>query len=237
MTMRWHDLLFLHWPAPREELIKSIPPGLELDLFEGQAWIGIIPFWMSNIRPRGLPALPWISRFPELNVRTYVHAGGKPGVWFFSLDAANPVAVRIARRFFHLPYFDAQMHIQPGDQDQFAYSSERSHLNSASARFRAIYGPAGPVRPAAAGSLAAWLTDRYCLYAADPTNRIWRTEIDHARWPLQPAYVKLQTNTMTAPLGLSLTRPAPLAHYSRFLEVLVWSPERVHPPEMAGAII
>jgi len=103
MTQTWHDLLFAHWPVDKERLRAKLPPGIALDLFDGQAWLGVVPFRMSNVAPRGLPALPWVSAFPELNVRTYVTRDGKPGVYFFSLDAANPLAVQTARTLFHLP--------------------------------------------------------------------------------------------------------------------------------------
>jgi uncharacterized protein YqjF (DUF2071 family) len=111
MAMTWYDLAFLHWPVPAEQLRPLIPSGLELDTYDGQAWLGIVPFGMSGVRPRCLPVVPWLSKFLELNVRTYVTAEGKPGVWFCSLDAANPVAVRIARKTFNLPYYDAAMRL------------------------------------------------------------------------------------------------------------------------------
>ena len=111
MTQSWHDLLFAYWPVATDLLCWKIPPGLELDLFEHQAWLGIIPFHMSNVAPRGVPALPFVSAFPEINVRTYVRVGDKPGVFFFSLDAGNPLAVTVARTMFHLPYFSAAMKV------------------------------------------------------------------------------------------------------------------------------
>src|SRR6266508_3536850 len=109
MRMQWHDLLFMHWPVNRDALRRYIPPRLEIDTFDGSAWIGVVPFRMSGVVPRLLPPVPYLSAFPELNVRTYVSAEGKPGVWFFSLDAGNPIAVEAARDVFHLPYYNAQM--------------------------------------------------------------------------------------------------------------------------------
>ena len=104
MRQVWHDLVFAHWPVSVDQLRPLIPPGLQIDTYDGQAWIGVVPFRMSGIRPRLLPAVPWLSAFPELNVRTYVVADDKPGVWFFSLEAANLVAVTIARWWYCLLY-------------------------------------------------------------------------------------------------------------------------------------
>ena len=220
MAQSWHDLLFAHWLVPREALRPLVPASLPLDTRGGEAWIGVVPFRMTGIRPRFLPAVPWLSAFPELNVRTYVTRDGKPGVFFFSLDAANPVAVVAARRFYHLPYFRARMSLTH-DGDGVGYASQRSHRGAPPAEFRARYGPMGPVGRAEAGSLAHWLTERYCLYAVDPAGGVWRCEIHHEPWPLQPAEATIQTNTMTRPLDLEL-RGAPLLHFARRLDVAVW---------------
>src|SRR6266550_2938689 len=124
MTQSWHNLLFAHWPVNAETLRTKIPPGLPLDLFDGQAWIGIVPFRMTNVAPRFIPALPLLSEFAELNVRTYVTLGGKPGVYFFSLDAASSMAVAAARSMLHLPYFSATMSVG-GDGARVERSEER----------------------------------------------------------------------------------------------------------------
>ncbi len=125
MAQSWHDLLFAHWKVDAAVLRPHVPAELEVDTFEGQSWLGVVPFRMSGVRLRWTPALPWLSAFLELNVRTYVTAQGKPGVWFFSLDAANPVAVAAARLSFHLPYFKARMTC--GDVDGWIqYQSERT---------------------------------------------------------------------------------------------------------------
>src|SRR5688572_8640413 len=185
--MRWHELLFMHWPLPAAALRPLIPAGLELDTFDGAAWLGVVPFRMSHIRHRLLPPVPGTAALPELNVRTYVTAGGKPGVWFFSLDAASRLAVRGARWRFHLPYYDAVMSCPRDDSGTIAYQSTRTHRNAPPARFAARYRPIGPPVRAGAGTLEHFLTERYCLYSADAAGQVFRGEITHVPWPLQPA--------------------------------------------------
>src|ERR671913_672126 len=142
LSMRWQNLLFMHWPVREEVLRPLIPSALTLDTFDGSAWLGVVPFRMSGVRPRSLPRVPWLSNFPELNVRTYVTAEGRPGIWFFSLDAHNPVAVRLARATFHLPYFDAEMscHHSGG---KILYRSVRTHRWAPPAEFAVGYGSSG----------------------------------------------------------------------------------------------
>ena len=152
MTQTWHDLLFAHWPVDAAVLREKIPSQFELDQFDGQAWLGVVPFHMSNVSPRGVPALPWISAFPELNVRTYVRVGGVPGVYFFSLDAANPAAVAIARTMFHLPYFSAAMKVEERD-GWIDYASHRDTNSGPGAEFVGRYRPVGEPRPPVAGTL------------------------------------------------------------------------------------
>lgn len=226
MRMRWLELVFLHWPVPVSALRPHLPPGLELDLFQGQAWVGVVPFRMEDVAPRGVPALPWLSAFTELNLRTYVVAEGKPGVWFFSLDAANPVAVRVARAAAHLPYFDAKMRC--GKREGWThYASQRTHPGAAAAEFRARYRALGAVSPAQRGTLEHWLVERYCLYAADKRQRIFRGEIAHAPWPLQPGVVEIEANTLTDALGFSLSGAPTLVHCAQPVDVVAWNLEKL----------
>jgi uncharacterized protein len=227
MRMRWHDLLFMHWPVPAKSLWGWIPPTLTIDTFDGTAWIGIVPFRMSDVAPRLVPPIPLFSAFPELNVRTYVTAEGKPGVWFFSLDAANPVAVEGARDMFHLPYYNARMGCEPVGEG-IQYVSDRTHRNSPQAVFRGQYRPTGLVYRSTAGTLESWLTERYCLYAANQRGQVWRSDIHHAQWPLQPAEAEVQENTMTGQIRLTLPNTKPLLHFARFLDVVAWWPQRLH---------
>ncbi len=226
MGQSWHDLLFAHWPIPPEVLRPLVPASLELDTFEGQAWIGVVPFHMSNVRVRGLAPVPYTSRFPELNVRTYATVDGKAGVYFFSLDAASPPAVMAARRWFHLPYFNAQMSIT-ATGDKFDYTSRRTHRNAPAAEFQGSYGPIGEVYRSQPGTLEHWLTERYCLYAVTAANRVYRGDIHHQPWPLQPAEADISKNTMTQPHNIELPPTKPLLHFARRLDVIVWQLRRV----------
>jgi len=226
VAQTWSDLLFAHWPLPAAALRPLLPAGLPLDTFDGVAWLGVVPFRMSGVHPRLLPAVPWLSAFPELNVRTYVVRDGRPGVFFFSLDAGNPVAVALGRGVFKLPYFRARMR-STTRSGEIAYVSERTHHGVPRARFAARYGPSGPGAAPSLGSLAYFLTARYCLYAADRAGRQYRAEIDHAPWPLQPAAATIAANTLAAAHGIILPEQPPLLHFARRLDVRVWPLRRL----------
>jgi uncharacterized protein YqjF (DUF2071 family) len=224
MTQTWHDLLFAHWPIDPATLRSKIPPVLELDLFDGQAWIGIVPFHMTNVAPRGIPALPWVSAFPELNVRTYVRVADKPGVFFFSLDAGNPLAVAAARTLFHLPYYTADMTVDVSG-DRVRYESRRRDDDVAV--LRGEYEPVGPVGPPRRSSIEHFLTERYCLYATDAANRLYRLEIHHPRWPLQPARAVFDANGMADAAGVRLPALQPLLHFAKRQDMVAWAMHRI----------
>jgi uncharacterized protein YqjF (DUF2071 family) len=226
MAQSWHDLLFAHWPIDAALLRPHIPTALQVDVFEEQAWIAVVPFRMSGVRLRCTPSLPWLSAFPEMNVRTYVSAGGKPGVWFFSLDARNPVAVAIARAWFHLPYFRAQMDGQERDS-WIHYRSERRHPGAASGIFEGKYRPVGEIFEPKPGTLEHFLTERYCLYAADSRGQVYRGEIHHPPWRLQAAEAELAKNSMVEAAGLALPSDKPLLHFARRQDMVAWAPQRV----------
>ncbi len=226
MQMRWVDLLFAHWAVDAAVLRRLIPAGLDLDLFDGQAYVGAVPFRMEGVTLRRVPAIPGLHVFAELNLRTYVTAGGKPGVWFFSLDAGQKLAVRSARRFFHLPYFDARFEIH-STGERVRYSAVRTHRGAPGASFSATYQPVGAVNPAASGSLDAWLTNRYCLYAADVDGRLYRGEIDHEPWPLQPAVAEIHVNSLGEWLGIGMHGPPQTLHFSKTLDVHAWLVEEL----------
>ncbi len=222
MHQRWHDLLFMHWRVPVDVLRARIPRELDIDAFDGEAWLAVVPFRMSGIRPRYLPGVPWLSAFAELNVRTYVTANGKPGVWFFSLDAANPLAVLIARSVFKLPYFNARMRCDAAPNQGIDYASTRTHRNAPAAELLAHYRPTGPVFEARPGSLEYFLTARYCLYTADANGRVYRGEIEHLSWPLQSATAEVERNSMAAAHGFTLPDEVPHLLFARDLTVQIW---------------
>ena len=226
LGMHWHDLLFMHWPIRADTLRRHMPSALPIDMFDGTAWIGVVPFRMSRVVPRLVPPVPYLSAFPELNVRTYVVAEGKPGVWFFSLDAGNPIAVELARNAFHLNYYNASMSCRRAGES-VEYSSARRHRHAPPGAFQGRYRPAGPAYQSAPGTLESWLTERYCLYAANRKGAIWRSDIHHARWPLQPAEAEIEHNSMTEQIGHSLPETKPILHFARHLEVVAWLPERL----------
>jgi hypothetical protein len=222
MVQVWHDLLFAHWPIAYESLRRLVPPQLPLDQFDGQCWVGVVPFWMSGVRARGMPAIPGLSRFPELNIRTYVTYGGKPGVYFFSLDAGNRMAVWGARAFYHLPYFFADMKSENVGSEIEYHSLRRG----AQAEFRGRYGPGAPVEFRQPGSLEYWLCERYCLYTVH-REKVDRGQIHHAPWPLQDACAQIGANSMASAAGIILPDAKPLLHFAKRQEVLVWPLEAV----------
>lgn len=226
MTMTWHDLLFAHWAVGAAALRPLIPPELELDTFGGTAWLGIVPFRMSGIRMRGYPPIPTTTAFAELNVRTYVTAHGKPGIWFFSLDAASALAVTVARRFWHLPYFGARMSCKV-EGDAVSYYSHRTHRGRPIAQFAATYRPVAPPAPSPPGSLEHFFTERYCLFARHRRGTILRGDIHHAPWPLQAAEAEISSNSMAESLGITLPGPPQHLHFARRLDVVAWPLTRV----------
>jgi uncharacterized protein YqjF (DUF2071 family) len=224
MTQTWHDLLFAHWPVDPQVLASRLPPAFELDLYNGQAWLGIVPFRMTNVAPRGVPSLPRISEFPELNVRTYVRVGDRAGVYFFSLDAGSALAARTARMLFNLPYHPASMLVTPRG-NAVEYLSRRG--TERSAEFNATYEPTGPSAVSSPGSLEYFLTERYCLYHADRRGTPYRLDIHHPPWPLQTAEARIHANGMASANGLATPGGPPLLHFARRLDMVAWAPSEL----------
>ena len=219
MAQTWLDLLFAHWEVDPASLARVVPSELPLDTFEGRAFVGVTPFEVRNLRLRVTWPGPWVSAFPEINVRTYVTVDGKPGIFFFSLDAASRLAVATARRAYRLPYFPARMSI--ARERAIAFMSERTQEDAPAAAFTATYRPIGDPAHARPGTLEHFLTERYCLYTLDEDRQVRRGEIHHPPWSLQPAKAEIDRNTMGSEIGLALGGP-PLLHYAARQDVVFW---------------
>ena len=237
MTQRWNDLLFAHWPVPAAQLEPLLPEGLEPDVFQGSAWLGVVPFWLDRIKMRGFPSLPGLRHFPDLNVRTYVRDAqtGTPGMYFFSLDAANLLAVAIAHTFFHLPYHWAEMRLDQRSEREFSFYSRRRFTHDPVV-FRARYRGLGPTRKvveARSGSLEYFLMERSSLYTRNRAGHAVRSSLHHVPWPLEDAEAEIEQNDLAQSIGIKLPDIEPVLHYSRRLAVYVWPAELVR-PALAG---
>jgi uncharacterized protein len=223
MRMRWRDLLFAHWVVDEAALRPLVPPSLEIDTFEGRAYLGVVPFGMEDVSPRGLPALPYLGAFPEVNVRTYVRDGARDGVWFFSLDAGRRLAVEGARLGFHLPYFHARMSMTR-DGDVVEYRSTRHDRRGRPADLDVRYRPTGSATTAAPGSLDRWLTDRLRLFAVDGSGHVSSASIHHAPWPLRRAEAEFRVETLSVAQGFELSGPPVHLAFADRLDVRAWWP-------------
>jgi uncharacterized protein len=220
MGQTWEDLLFAHWRVPVEAVRQHVPERLEVDVHDGSAWLGITPFGLTGLRGRGMLPIPYVSSFLELNVRTYVRAEEKPGIWFFSLDASSRVAVELARRTYKLPYFHARMSASKrGEWVDY----ECARIDEAGRVFSGRYRPNGPVSHAEPGSLEWFLAERYCLYTTDARGSLARAEIHHELWPLQPAEAEIELASIS-PVEL---HGDPVLHFSRRQDAVVWPLESV----------
>jgi uncharacterized protein YqjF (DUF2071 family) len=213
MGQTWDDLLFIHYRVSAEQLRPLVPEALELQEHSGSAWLGVTPFVVTGLRARGLLPLPVASSFRELNVRTYVTRDGMPGIWFFSLDASSQVAVEAARRLYRLPYFRADISVRRRG-DELLYDCSRGEGKA----FSAVYRPDGAVFTAEPGSLEHFLTERYCLYAQHE-QKLYRADIHHRLWPLQPAQARIDLNTMPP---VKVPQGDTLVHYSARQDVVIW---------------
>jgi len=223
----WHDLTFLHWRMPVSVVRPLVPAALEVDTFEGDAFIGLVAFTMTNVRPWWAPPVPGINNFHETNVRTYVHRGGRdPGVWFFSLDAASRLAAWAARAMWHLPYHHARMTLDKRDAE-VRYASERLRPPPLPGTCRVTSRPLGPAAPAAAGSLEHFLAERYLLYAASPDGGLRCGAVHHAPYPLQRAEISECDETLIAAAGITRPPVPPLAHFASRVDVEIFALARV----------
>ena len=230
MQQTWRDLLFAHWPLDAEHVRAAMPRALRehLDTFEGSAWVGVIPLRMYGVSLRGAPGVPTATNFAELNVRTYVTVDGKPGVYFFSLDAESRLAVMGARIGFGLNYKYAKMKVRTSERGQIEYSSTRKE-RPRPAEFEGSYAAeSAKVFSGSPGSIEYFLTERYCLYTSHGPH-IGRANIHHVPWPLQRAKSTIKTNTMAEAAGITLPDKKPLLHFAKEMDVLVWPLERASP--------
>lgn len=226
MYQTWDKLLFMHWPFEESQLRRHIPRELQIDTFHGTAWVGVTPFTMPEIRPAGLPAFPIIGKSHEINVRTYVHHEGIPGVWFFSLDAANPAAVLGARVGFSLPYYVARMSLEERDRT-IRFASRRMHPGAPAASFEATWRRDDVLPQARPGSREFFLTERYCLYASRG-DQLFRARIHHGPWPLCTVSLPSFSSTMIEAQGLPSPSTEPILHGQLApLKVQIWKLEQV----------
>jgi uncharacterized protein YqjF (DUF2071 family) len=221
---RWHQILFLHWDVSADALRALVDPRLELDLHDGRAWVSLTPFTMRGARLRGLPAVPPLARFHELNLRTYVRGGGVPGIWFFSLDAASAAAAALARITLRLPYYRARM-ARSASGTSHEYRSERLAPGPRPASFAAIW-TVGASASAPPGPVDRFLSERYALYSS-VVGRLVRVRVRHTPWPLRTARVARLAETVTRAAGIEVTTAPKLAHYSDGVDVEVLAPELV----------
>jgi uncharacterized protein YqjF (DUF2071 family) len=223
MQQNWEKLLFLHWPVDAGVVRPLVPAQLDLDLYDDRAWIGITPFALTGLRLLSLPPVPGLDSFLELNVRTYVHYKGMPGIWFFSLDASKLIPALAARAMFSLPYFKANMDFREYETE-FRFQSTRE--DSPAADFRAHWKTGVRLREPHIDSLAFFLVERYGFFSVS-ADAVSLTRVYHHPWILEEAFVESWRSTMIPALGMPQPDSAPLAHFSRFMNVEVWPPTGV----------
>ncbi|QQL46252.1 YqjF family protein [Sulfuriroseicoccus oceanibius] len=219
----WNDLAFVHYKVDAKRLRELVPAKYEIDRFAGDAWVSVVPFMMEDVAPQGMPCVFPFRSFPELNLRTYVTHGGKPGVFFFSLDAANLPLVVGGNAIYGVPYKYARMaYIQRDGVREFVSRRYGSAVN-----FRAMIKPLGPEFEAAAGTLEEWLSERYCLYSVGVAGAYYRVEVHHKKWPLRECAVELIENDLLKPFGLEVDESSALCHFSPGVDVVSFRPERL----------
>ncbi len=232
-TQRWNNLLLVHWPVPMAAVEALLPEGIDADPFQGSAWIGMVPFWLDRIKFRGLPTVPVLRGFPDLNLRTYVRdrETGTQGIYCFSIDASSLLAVAAARAAFHLPYHWAEMRLEQRSEREFSFYSRRRFANPP-VMFKVRYRGLGPTHRTAEmppGSLEYFLTERYCLFTRNHLGQPVRANVHHVPSPLEDAEAEIERNDVAAAIGIELPATPPILHYSRRLAIYIWPTELVRP--------
>lgn len=224
LEMRWRDGLFAHWPVDPERVGRNLPNGLSVATHGERAWLGIVGFEMTGIRPRGVPRQLGRS-FPELNLRTYVDHEGERGVYFFNLDADDRLSVALARRLFRLPYYSAEMCLRPGIETRLV--SQRTHRGVLPARFDARYRLLEAPAKAKFGSKAAFFVENYRFFTADDRGQLWCGEIDHSPWEIAPAALTIEENGLFRANGFERPASEPTVHGFRSIDVRAGAIHRV----------
>jgi uncharacterized protein len=223
IAQNWMDLAFIHYAVEAEVLRRMLPRGVELELFGGNAWVGVVPFEMVGVTHRWVYGVASMPRFPEVNVRTYVTDGKRPGVWFLSLDADSAAAVMVGRRRYGLPYHSARMAMTRKE----GWIGFASHRRSGPGELEARYRPVGPVFYPKPGTFEHWAMERYCLYNLDPAGGLVRVQIHHKAWPVQEGRLEMSRCTLLEAVGLGTPSEGPVCHFSSGVEAVTYGIERV----------
>lgn len=226
MRQTWRNLLFLHWPIPVEKLRPFIPASLKIDTFRGSAWLGVILFVIEGIYPRAVSTLSLVRKFPEINLRTYVKCKDKPGIYFLSIDVGNWASLRLAKRWYRLPYHSAKISFKK-EGSSFSCQSNRKGRADIPIIFQGKYAPQSNVFFPKEGTVEHWLTERYCLYSTNNGVDIYCAEVHHRPWPLQAALAEISANTLFTPFDFDLYEEKPLAHYSKGIDSLIFNSKRI----------
>ncbi|WP_147534318.1 YqjF family protein [Bacillus marasmi] len=226
MKQKWSNLLFAHWPIPEESLRSYIPSSLKIDTFNGAAWLGVVAFVMDGIYLRGLKGFSVTPRFTEVNVRTYVHYNGKPGVYFLSLDVGDKASLMVAKRWYRLPYQPAKSSLKMEDKAVY-WENIRRGKSKIPIEFKGKFVPLSRVYYPEQGTFEHWATERYCLYSKDNRDNLYTAEIHHSQWPLQNVEAEIFSNTLFTPFQLQPTESKPIVHFSKGLETIFWNIKRL----------
>ncbi|MBW8348799.1 DUF2071 domain-containing protein [Bacillus sp. IITD106] len=220
MRQKWRDVLFMHLPIKPEKLQPYIPSAIEIDTFDGYAWLGVVVFKIDGIYPRGFPPVSIRPAFPEINLRTYVRCNDKPGIYFLSLDVDDWTSYTLAKRWLHVPYHPAKISIQKKKQS-YQFESIRNRNNQIICK--GSYTPLSGIYYPENMTLDHWLTERYCFFSNDIKSNIYCLDIHHTPWPLQKAVSDIYTNKLFSPFHFDLTDGTPIFHYSKGVDALVWN--------------